>query len=648
MQANQMWSSKRAWRWFASAALPVLIGGCWLAKGQQIAKPSADDQLLVDHSNCTFFGGERERIASAERHRFALSRMTDEVISKLSYAPKAAAVKSAEVVDPAANGNLIDKYLFTAMKDAGVAPAAKTTDWEFIRRVTLDLTGRVPQVSKLTSFTADSSETKRAKLADELLASPEFVDKWTVYYGDLFKNTISNQNIQRFAGGRTAFYKWIRDSIASKKPYNQMATEAITALPKDTGFNFSAGELNWLIGGRVTGGPTQDTQDAMAAMTAETFLGISHLNCLLCHNGRGHLDQLSVWGAGTSRMQAWGMAAYFSHTSLQTQVVDATVNANTRYWWPADNLRNDYQLGSTTGNRPARTIVGTTRTVAPTYVFNDNAVKAGANYRQEFAKEITGDFQFARAAVNYVWKEFFGRGIVDPVNQFDPARLDPDNPPPDPWKLQPSNPQLLNALAQSFIDSGYDVRALMKLIVTSDAYQLSSRYDGEWKPEWEPLFARKLARRLWGEELADAIAQTSGVPNTFRQDTTVTGWAMQIPQPGATPGLNNLFINAFLPGNRDDEERRGDGATQQALALMNDGSVMTKVRSTTPAQIISLAMQGTDLQLIDALYLTVLSRPPSDTERDTAAAALKAGPRREKAENLLWSLYNKVDFIFNY
>jgi len=635
-------TSTRARQWIAAATLPALMGGFWMVKGQQMSKASNEPQLTVDHSNCLFFGAERERIAKRERSKFALSKLTDQVTSQLT--PLSASAKSGrlEAAAESTSKNLIDTYIFAALKDANVTPADKTTDWEFIRRATLDLTGRVPQVSRLLAFTSDSSITKRDALVDELLASPAFVDKWTIYYGDLFKNTIATNSVNRYAGGRDGFYNWIHDSIAANKPYNKMATELIASDGVD---NYTQGELNWLVGAKTTGGPLQDDQDSMAAATAETFLGISHLNCLLCHNGRGHLDQLSVWGAGTSRMQAWGMAAYFSHTTLARKLVDPAV-PNVSYWWAADTVRNEYVLGSTTGNRPARTITGGIRTISPTYIFTGNGVKAGTDYRTAFAAEITGDFQFARAAVNYIWKEFFGRGIVDPVNQFDPARLDPNNPPPDPWTLQPSNPQLLDALARSFIDSGYDIRALMKLIVTSDTYQLSSRYNGTWNPAWEPLFARKMTRRLWGEEIMDAVVQTSGVPNTLRQDTIVTGWAMQIPQPNA---LNNNFINSFLPGNRDDEQRRGDGATQQALALMNDNTVMSRVVSNAATQILTLTLQNqSDQNLVDTLYLTVLSRMPTDSERATAYAALKVGPRRQKAENLLWTLYNKVDFIFNY
>src|SRR5205807_7319751 len=117
--------------------------------------------------------------------------------------------------------------------------------------------------------------------------------------------------------------------------------------------------------------------------------------------------------------------------------------------------------------------------------------KPGDSYRASLARSITGDFQFARASVNYIWAQLFGRGIVDPPDSFDPARLDPDNPPPAPWTLQPSNARLLNSLARHFVEGGFNLKSLMREIVTSETYQLSSRYNGAWNIAWEPYFARK-------------------------------------------------------------------------------------------------------------------------------------------------------------
>ena len=287
------------------------------------------------------------------------------------------------------------------------------------------------------------------------------------------------------------------------------------------------------------------------------------------------------------------------------------------------------------------------------YFFNGDTPKPGENYRAALARSMTGDFQFARAAVNYFWDYFFGVGLVDPPDQFDPLRLDPDHPPDAPWTLQPSNPRLLNSLAQEFIDHKYDIQWLMREITNSSAYQLSSRYNGTYNPAWDSLYARKFVRRLWSEEVHDAIAQSSNVlpAYTVAANGTVT-WAMQFPEPLNTPTAGNAvtpFLDSFLRGNRDDQVRSGDGSISQALNLMNDPFVMSRIKSTGPAgSLLFTSKSLPDDQLVSRLFLAVLSRPATAAEMTASLNLLKTGTRAQSAENLLWSLYNKVDFVFNY
>jgi hypothetical protein len=270
------------------------------------------------------------------------------------------------------------------------------------------------------------------------------------------------------------------------------------------------------------------------------------------------------------------------------------------------------------------------------------------------ARLVTSDFQFARASVNYLWAYFFGMGLVDPPDQFDPARLDPANPPPAPWTLQPSNPDLLNALATDFIASNYDLKHVMRLIANSATYQLESQYDPTtWNPNWQPLFARKLVRRLWSEEAADAIALSSNISPTYKTGTLTFNWAMQYPETAVEPAP---FMQAFLPGNRDDQPRRPDGAIQQALVLMNDSTVMNKLVTSAAGaaseSLLSSALSLTRNQdLVNMLYINILSRFPTTAENTTAATLLGTATgttRTQKAQELMWTLYNKVDFMFNY
>ena len=621
-----------------------------------------ETQLTVAHPECTAFGAGRERVMHGTLRNAALashplSVTTDQVIRAIDTSSPRRRARSFENPRPGS----IDAYLYADMQARGVPPAELTSDWEFIRRVTLDLTGRIPTSSRVLSFVADTGADKRAKLVDELLASPEWVDKWTLYFGDLYQNTVQRRStaLNRFPQGRNAFYKWIRDSLVENKPYDRIATEMITA----TGDNsFTQGELNWILNGYITGGPQQDTVDSMASNVSEVFLGISHMNCLLCHNGRGHLDQLSLWGSYTTRYQAWDFASFLSRTSFRRVNYDPN-NRNNYYWSVLDNVNHDYQLGTTNGNRPARTITapcvaGRTCYVPPIYIFTNARPNPGENYRTALSRMITSDPQFSRAIVNYLWAQFFGRGIVDPPNQFDPDRLDPDRPPDAPWSLQPSNARLLNALAQRFAENKFDLKNLMREITNSNAYQLSSEYKGEWNVAWEPLFARKFVRRLWGEEIHDAVVQSSGVLPTYNirgfsdQGFPTLSFALQLPDTVNVPGgAATTFLDHFMRGNRDDQLRRGDGSILQALSLMNDSFMMSRINATGAQanQLLAQNLSKSNSELTRALYLGVLSRYPNDAELAAAEGAIAgATSRAAGASSLLWSLYNSVGFIFNY
>ena len=632
---------------------------------QQPAAIEAD--VHTPHAECMFFTKEGERFRPAVsnprdpryRAQFGLSRMTEDVAQRL-VTPEASISSNASGVPPIATSkNLIDQYIYKGLQEAGVTPAERTNEYEFVRRVSLDLTGRPPVVERLKSYMADSSPDKRAKFIEELLASPLFVDRWTMYWGDRFKNaqSLPSSGVQRFAEGRDAFYNWIKANVASNKPFDQVARELI-ATQGTNSWEAEQGPINWIVGGRSSG-PAQDTYDQQTVQVATTFLGLSHTNCLLCHNGRGHLTNLSYWGAQTTRYQAWQLAAFIAKTTEVLTRPDPMNNPNRYYWSVSDNPKaSDYALNTTTGNRPSRQPTSPTeKTVAPVY-FNGNKPAAGESYRVALARELTADPLFATAAVNYMWKEFFGRGIVNPVDQIDPARLDPNNLPsdcadPQPCGIQPSNPYLLTALATDFANNSYDLKGLIRKIVNSETYQLSSRWNGNWNPSLEPLFGRKLVRRLWAEEVSDSIASTSNLPIIYTSPGTTNklNWAIQLPEP-----ITGGFLGYFLPGNRDDQPRRTDGSVQQALALMNDATVLSRIRATgtgsTASTMQLLVAQGpNDTAIVTNLYMTVLTRPPTDAEVALGLKQLQSGTgatKADKASSLMWALYNKVDFLFNY
>ena len=640
------------WKYLLLAGSVALLAVPWAVvrgAGDEEPQAEASDPGVV-HAECLYLGPQRDRYVRGGQQAAALeaaafSDVTTEVARAL---PPPARSRTQGLLDNGPPLAPIDQILFAAMKASGVTPAERTTDAEFLRRVTLDLTGRIPKPEDLTAFLADTSPNKRAAVVSRLVASPEWVDKWTMFFGDLFKNSTRNTQVVRFAEGRDAFYNYLKASLTQNKPYDQMARELIAAAGANS---YQQGELNFAVGGFTTGGPVQDTYDRQAADVSEMFLGLANMDCLLCHDGRGHLDSLNLWGSKVTRYQAWGLSAFFGKTQLARVPI---APGNAQYYWSVQTSARptDYTLNTTTGNRPERQPrPGQARTVLPVYPFSGKSPASSEDYRTALGREVTSDFQFARATVNYIWKKFFGLAIVEPANQFDLARLDASNPPPSPWTLQPSNPQLLQQLAQDFVNSRYDLQSLMREIANSQVYQLSTRYSGSYNISWDKLYARKLVRRLDAEEVHDALVQASGIPASYAiPDLGTVQWAMQFPETVRMPGnaaVSN-FLDGFLRGDRDQQPRSNASSLPQALSLMNDNFVLSRTRPTPATGLLGRSLSLPDDQLVQTLFLNVLSRYPTDTEREQALAQLKSGNRSQSAQNLLWTLYNKVDFIFNY
>jgi uncharacterized protein with NAD-binding domain and iron-sulfur cluster len=196
------------------------------------------------------------------------------------------------------------------------------------------------------------------------------------------------------------------------------------------------------------------------------------------------------------------------------------------------------------------------------------------------------------------------------------------------------------------------LKALMREITISRAYQLSARYDGAWNAVDAPWQARHLVRRLDSEELLDALVRSSGIPNNMRAPTypEPIQWAMQLPDTQTPGGAVGAFLDTFLRGDRDENPRRRDLSVAQALDLMNDQFVIQRARGANANGMLArLLASGADNEtLVRTLYLNVLSRYPTPDEVVTAVTSLQSGNRRQRAEDLLWSLYTKVDFVFNY
>jgi hypothetical protein len=390
-------------------------------------------------------------------------------------------------------------------------------------------------------------------------------------------------------------------------------------------------------------------------------------------------------------MEAWRMAAFFSRTRLVRPVTNNALQYTNPLFNSTevnDNATGQYDLNVTFGNRPPRCFNNmpvdprTNRCPAApnaaanqiTPEYRDTGAKppAGVRWRDAYANFIVDDPMLARNFANRIWKQMFTLGLVEPVDSLDPDRLDPANPPKNSGELpalQASHPELLERLAKALRDNNYNLREFVRLIAESNAYQLSSKYDGDWNVTHVNLFARHYPRRLQGEEVHDAIASATGnlgrytiQATRFRDSATAPAtmlpdavtWAIQLPdttEPRSNGGVNN-FINAFIRGNRDTQQRSSAGSIQQQLALMNDAFVNNRTRLANSPVLTSISRLPNNEAIVEELFLTFLSRKPSERERDKALAFLgRAANQTAKntaIEDLAWAAINKIDFIFSY
>ncbi|MGE0129399.1 MAG: DUF1549 domain-containing protein [Blastocatellales bacterium] len=642
------------------ALLALVIVMAVVAFNQMNASAQNDGQQespKITRDDCAYLQNPDSFRDAMARHRDLVSRSTEivsqSIISALDEKTEISLVPPQDIP----RKNFIDNIIFDRMAKDNVISAPICTDAEFIRRVYLDITGRIPSAADVAAFLADTNANKRDALVDKLIGSPEYVDKWTMFFGDLFKNNARSTNVQRYSGGRDAFYNYIKNSIAANKSYAQMAAEMITAGATTPADNFVNGEANFIVGGIVPMGPPQDTMDGTAVNTAGMLLGINTLDCLLCHNGAGHLESVNLWGAQRTRLEAWGMSAFFARVRRQRQVLSQ--RPNYAKFIVSENANGEYQLNTNFGNRQTRAPINGVSTVQPKYIFNGGGLNTGENRRQAMARHVTTDIQFARAAVNYIWEKLMVEALVSPSNAFDPDRLDPAAQLPAGWSLQPANAELLKALAEDFVKNNYNIRTLIAAIAKSSAYQLSAQYPGSWSLALVPYYARKYARRLDAEEIHDSIIKASGIGVTYQmrdslnQNTFTVNWAMQLPDTlePRTNGQSANFLNSFIRGDRDVKPRSLEPSIMQALNMMNHQFVMTRIHNGNNGSNVQKLLADANLtptQITTQLYLNTLSRNPAQSELDNLTPLFTSLGRQQAAETIQWALLNKMDFIFNY
>ena len=594
------------------ATFPVL-------HAQQSAKPMPSEHQL-----------------KTERPDKQVSDLTREVTAKL---PQAASNKNIT------RRNLIDEHLFTAMAKDDIPHAALTSDYEFCRRVYLDLIGRIPTTEQLLKFVNNTDVAKRDKLIDALIDSPEWVANWGYWFGDLFRvcgNRIGNPTLKHFDA-------WIRDSLKADKPYDKFVSEMLTANAPNTNWMPDAAASGFLTRWHVTGTTMyndnyEDTADEIIVNASRLFLGINY-QCISCHGGKGFLEKVSLDLTPKKRADFWAMSAFFGKTKVRV------VTYQDRYTVTEDGTGYD-----TKGWSQVRLQRDGAGVIQPAFVLSGEKADLSKPLRPQFARMLTTHPQFARATVNLIWKQFFSLGVVDPVDSFDMARQDPKAQLPQPWTCQPTNNDLLNALAADFAANKFSLRQLMRTVARSSAYQLSSRFEGEWKEAYTPYFARHYVRQLTAEQLHDAICQATQVFGDYKRKdwtyetplTPVRFWTEAASPEDIGNGEAKGFLRTFGQANREQFDRQPGGSVLQAMMLMNNPFVTKRVQAANGSFVEQLVKSNkTNAEVIEALYLATLSRYPLAAEKKLAMTWL-AQDRKQGAEDLHWGLLNKLDFVFNY
>jgi Protein of unknown function (DUF1549)/Protein of unknown function (DUF1553) len=606
-----------------------IAAGVWFgaASLQAQKQPAGQKPYPAEHAG--------ERLAPP-RSDNAIGAMTDAVAAKLPHT----GVNGRPVV----LRNLIDRHLFGAMAKDRIPHAPATNDFEFCRRVHLDLTGRIPTPARLTAFIADADPNKRDKLIDELIGSQAWVDHWSYWYGDLVRNCgnrIGNPALKHFDA-------WMRQSFKADKPYDQFVTEMLTASAPNTNWMPDAAASGFLTRWHVTGltmydDNYEDTADEIVVNAARIFLGVNY-QCISCHGGKGFLEKVSLDLVSKKRRDFWAMAAFFGRTRIRV------VTYQDRYTIAEDGTGYDAKGWSQVRLQREG------GEVHPTFMLTGEKADLNKPLRPQFARMLTRHPQFARATVNLIWKQFFGLGIVDPVDSFDLARQDPRAALPAPWNCQPANAALLDALAADFAAHRFSLKHLMRTLARSSAYQLSSRFDGEWNERYTPYFARHFVRQLSAEQMHDAVSQATDVYGNYKRKDYVYDmpiaparfWTEAASPEDINHGEAKNFLRTFGQANREQFDRQSVGSILQAMMLMNSPFVTKRVMAANGSLVDQLVNSTkTGAEIADALYLATLSRHPLPREKQLAVEWIEAD-RKQGAEDLHWALLNKLDFVFNY
>jgi hypothetical protein len=507
--------------------------------------------------------------------------------------------------------NLIDDLVLEQLQKLHLRPSPPCDDATFIRRAFLDTIGRLPTPEEVRDYLGDASGTKRERLVDQLLARPEFVDYWTYKWSDVL--LVSGSKLRPDAVN--AYYQWIRDRVAKNTPWDRLVREVVTA----RGSSLENGATNFFA--------VHQDPETMAENVSQAFMSLS-INCAKCHN---------------HPLEKWTNDQYYAFANLFSRV--------RAKGWGGDSRSGDGRRTLFVEPRGDLLQPRTGRPQPPAPL--DGAALPAADpgdRREPLARWLTAPENpyFTRSIVNRVWANFFGIGLVESVDD-----LRATNP--------ASNENLLAALCRHTVEHGYDLKALMRLILLSETYRRSSdplpenRDDRKW-------FARTYPRRLMAEVLSDAIADVTGVRDRYSElamndgsTEAVTGYnentrAIQLHD----SAVKNYFLTTFGRNARDitcECERSNQPSLVQVLHLANGSTINDKLAAKDGHVTQILATNPAPAALVEAAWLRCLSRLPTDAERtplESMLAAASPDQKRAIVEDMYWSLLTSREFLFRH
>lgn len=487
--------------------------------------------------------------------------------------------------------NYVDEHVHAKLKQLGYLPSETCTDDEFLRRVHLDITGQLPTIEETIAFLDDKAADKRARLIDKLLERPEFSRFWALKWGDLLKLTSAQ------VGGDAVhkYYRWLENAWATNLPYDKFARELLTA----TGSTLSNPPANFYR-------TTTDANDRVETVS-QVFLG-ARVQCAKCHN-----HPFERW----TQDNYYGLAAFFHRVQKKK-----TTRADEQFVWTT-------RTGEVTQPR-------TGQTAKPWLPDTPLSTTDEDDRRRTFADWLVRPENpfFGKVEVNRIWSHLFGRGIVDPPDDFRDS-----NP--------PSNAALLDALAKDFAARGFDRKQIVRTILNSRTYQASfrtndfNRTDTKYASCFQP-------RLLSAEQLLDAICYVTGTDEKFGTLPPGTK-ATQLPAPDLA---KNEFLKIFGQPERQTVcacERVGESNLGMAIQFFNGPLIYGKLRDANNRFRKLVTAGKSDAEVVTELYLAGLCRRPSEKELAASLAHLNGKPDRLAAlEDVGWALLNTNEFLFQH